>query len=286
MVSTFNGAGLKFMASVPKAPAWARPSNTDMSVEGPPADPATYANFVGQMAGRYCGKINAIEVWNEQNLWYEWGHQDLNAGDYIRLLSAAYNAIKAACPQTIVVSGALTPTGAPAPLAVDDFTYLEQMYQAGLKNVSDAIGAHPSGFNVSPDVGGGSDACNFISGQGSSYRGPCDSPHHSWSFRATMEGYRNIMVKYGDSDKRIWPTEFGWASGWTGASGYEYANDNTAQEQAEWTVRAYQMMKSWGFVGTAFLWNLNYGVTNPGTELAQWGIIGRPAFDALAGMPK
>lgn len=101
-----------------------------------------------------------------------------------------------------------------------------------------------------------------------------------------MEGYRNIMAKYGDSGKRIWPTEFGWASGWTGAPGYEYANDNSLQEQAEWTVRAYQLMKSWGWVGPAFLWNLNYGVTNPGTELAQWGIVGRPAYDALASMPK
>ena len=31
-----------------------------------------------------------------------------------------------------------------------------------------------------------------------------------------MEGYRNIMVRYGDANKRIWPTEFGWAAGWTG----------------------------------------------------------------------
>ena len=39
-------------------------------------------------------------------------------------------------------------------------------------------------------------------------------------------------------------------------------------------------MKSWGWVGPAFLWNLNYGVTNPGTELAQWGIVGRPVYGA------
>ena len=31
----------------------------------------------------------------------------------------------------------------------------------------------------------------------------CDTPHHSWSFRSTMEGYRNIMVVYGDANKRI-----------------------------------------------------------------------------------
>jgi uncharacterized protein YraI len=285
-VNTMAGAGIKVMASVPKAPAWARPGGTDMSVEGPPADPNTYANFVGKLAGHYCGKINAIEVWNEQNLWYEWGHQNLNAADYVALLRVAYNAIKAACPSTMVISGALTPTGAPAPWAVDDFTYLEQMYQAGLASVSDGIGAHPSGFNVSPDVSGGSAACDYIAGRNAQYRGPCNSPHHSWSFRNTLEGYRNIMVKYGDTNKRIWPTEFGWASGWTGQPGYEYANDNSKQDQANYTVRAYQLMKSWGWVGPAFLWNLNFNVTNPGTELSQWGIVGQPAYSALASMAK
>lgn len=281
-VNAASAAGLKILLSVPKAPAWARPAGTDLSVEGPPADPGTYARFVGQMAGRYCGKVQAIEVWNEQNLWYEWGHQTLSAADYVRLLAAAYNAIKSACPQTTVVSGALTPTGAPPPDAVDDFTYLEQMYQAGLKNVSDAIGAHPSGFNVSPDIGGGQAACDFIRTQGSSFMGPCNSPHHSWSFRATMEGYRNIMVKYGDAGKRIWPTEFGWASGWLGKPGYEYANDNTLEEQAQWTVRAYQIMKGWGWVGPAFLWNLGY--TDP--DGGQWNVNGRPVYSALRDMPK
>lgn len=286
MVNTFKSGGLNVLLSIPKAPTWARPPGADLSVEGPPADPATFANFLGQLAGRYCGTVNAIEVWNEQNLHYEWGNQPLDPAGYMAMLKPAYRAIKAACPSTFVISGAPTPTGAPAPWAMDDFAYLEAMYQNGLKDYSDGIGAHPSGFNVSPDVGGGQAACDFISSQGSSYTGPCNSPHHSWSFRNTMEGYRNIMVKYGDTNKRIWPTEFGWATGWVGASGYEYANDNTPDEQAQWTVRAYELMKSWGWVGPAFLWNLNYGVTNPGTELAQWGIVGRPVYSALANMPK
>jgi hypothetical protein len=286
VIGDLNGGGLSILVSIVKAPDWARPGNTDRSVEGPPADPGTYASFVGEFAGRYCGRVQAIEVWNEQNLDYEWGREPLDPARYVRLLAAAYGAIKRACPGTVVVSGALTPTGAPPPVAMDDFTYLERMYQAGLRNYADAIGAHPSGFNVAPDVQGGGAACNFISGQGSMFRGPCDSPHHSWSFRSTMEGYRNIMVRYGDANKRIWPTEFGWAAGWTGAPGYEYANDNSAEEQAQWTVRAYEIMRGWGFVGPAFLWNLNYNQSHPGSELAQWGIMGRPAYGWLQAMPK
>ena len=290
IVNTYSGAGLKILFSVPKAPTWARPGGADLSVEGPPADPNTFANFLGQMAGRYCGRLNAIEVWNEQNLHYEWGNQPLDPAAYMNLLKPAYRAIKAACPSTYVISGALTPTGAPAPWAMDDFAYLEGMYQNGLKDYADGIGAHPSGYNVPPDVRH-ENACATIQTTGNSFNGPCDAVHHSWSFRSTMEGYRAIMVRYGDTNKRIWPTEFGWAAGGAFDDRYRYANDNSYEEQAQWTVRAYQMMKNWGFVGPAFLWNLNFRMTSNGTELAQWGILDPgggplPVYSALAAMAK
>ncbi len=280
IVNAANAKGVKVLFSIVKAPRWARPPNTDFNVEGPPANPQDYADFVRAVASRYCGSsLQAIEVWNEQNLHYEWGNEPIDPARYMQLLKAAYTAIKQVCPSMIVVSGALTPTGAPPPLAMDDFQYLEAMYQNGLRQYSDAIGAHPSGYNVPPDATGCHPNVQV-------FRGPCDTPHHSWSFRQTMEGYRQIMVKYGDSAKRIWPTEFGWASNPNPVKGYEYAADNTLEEQAQFTVRAYQMMKQWGWVGVAFLWNLNFKVVAPGSEKAQWGIVDQnwnplPAFIAL-----
>ncbi len=94
------------------------------------------------------------------------------------------------------------------------------------------------------------------------------------------------MVANGDSGKRIWPTEFGWASTPNPHPGYEYAAQNTESEQADYIVRAYQIAKSWGWVGPMFLWNLDYNLTAPDKELAAFGIMGRPAQGALAGMAK
>jgi hypothetical protein len=276
---------------VVNAPPWARENGFDGSVGGPPADPNTFANFVGQIAGKYCNtSLKAIEVWNEQNLHYEWGNKPLNAGEYVNLLAASYNAIKGACPSMTVISGALTPAGNNGSLAMDDFTYLEQMFQAGANNYLDAVGAHPSGYNVPPWATADT-ACAEIQKFGNSFNGACDSPHHSWSFKSTMEGYRNIMNVYGGSNKKIIPTEFGWAAGGAFNPNYAYANDNDFNEQAEWTVQAYQMMRDWGWVGPAFLWNLNFRVVADGTEKAQWGIVSNdwsplPAYNALAAMPK
>ncbi len=291
IIGAANLRGINLLFSVVNAPGWAREPGFDANVGGPPQDPQTYANFVGRLAGEYCGSsLKAIEVWNEQNLHYEWGNKALSPADYMNLLRPAYAAIKNACPSMLVISGALTPAGSNGNLAMDDMQYLEGMFQNGVANYADGIGAHPSGYNVPASVGW-QDACAVIQRTGNSFNGACDSPHHSWSFRSTLEGYRNIAVKYGAANKRIWPTEFGWAAGGAFHPAYAYANDNSFEEQAAWTVEAYQMMRNWGWVGPAFLWNLNFRVVADGTEKAQWGIVRNdwgplPVYEALRGMGK
>ncbi|MBC8263173.1 MAG: protein kinase [Anaerolineales bacterium] len=290
LVNSCTGAGIKILFSVVTAPKWARPGNTDFNVDGPPADPQDLANFVAALAERYKGQVQAYEIWNEQNLHYEWGNEALDAGRYVQLLAACYRAIKAKDPGAIVVSGALTPCGDNPPLAVDDLVYLEQMYQAGLKNYCDAVGVHPSGYNVPPDAD-----WRTWSDPSASFRGPADNHHHSWVFRGTMEGSRNVMVVYGDSSKRLWPTEFGWATtegmGVEPNPGHEYAADNTEAEQAQYIVRAYQLAKNWGWVGPMFCWNLNFWpVAGAGSEEAKFSIVRgdwstRPAYVALRDMP-
>jgi spore germination protein YaaH len=279
ILGAYSSNGIKVLLSIPKAPDWARPPDDDKSVEGPPQDPVKYAEFVGRVADRYRGKVHAIEVWNEQNLYYEAGGQGrINPAAYTELLKLAYTAIKSVNPDVIVVSGALTPTGAPPPVALDDVEYLRQMYANGAKGFFDAVGAHPSGFANPPDV-------IYQGGDFDPNRGYDD--HRSFFFRNTMEDYRRVMVENGDGDKTIWPTEFGWPV-WrfTGDERFTFAQENSLERQAQYTVKAYQLGREWGWVGTMFLWNLDYNITSANTELANFGIAGTPTYDALAGMPK
>ncbi len=288
IVNTANARGVNVLFSVVKAPKWARPGNTDWSVAGPPANPQDFADFMGAMAGRYKGRVRAYEIWNEQNLYYEWGHEPLDAGRYVQLLAAAYNAIKANDPSAYVISGALTPTGVnDGQVAVDDAVYLERMYQAGVARYCDGIGVHPSGYNNPPDATAGS----WNDPSAPSFKG-----HRSFFFHDTLWTYYAIMRKYGDAGKRLWPTEFGWAStdglGAVPAEGYGYAGDNSQGEQAQFLVQAMQLARSWGFVGPMFVWNLNFGpVSGAHDEKAAFGVLrpdwgARPAYAALRDMPK
>ncbi len=281
--------GVKVLVSVVTAPAWAREQGVDTSRHGPPADPAQYAEFVTALLERYPGQIHAVEVWNEQNLDREWTSVNgLSAENYISLLSATNDAVKAVDPGVIVVSGALSPTGlSDGVRAWDDFVYLDQMIAAGLLDNADCIGVHHNGINVSPDYTWDT-VPNDPTAQ---FRGPFDNPHHSWSFRSTLDTYAS-KVQVAGGDQKLCVTEFGWPSAedLTGVpAGLDFSYDNTLAEQRDYTVKALDFMRNSGDVRLAFLWNLNYGPQagwSPDNENVPYSVIGpdfsfRPVFDAV-----
>src|SRR5690606_27936133 len=93
------------------------------------------------------------------------------------------------------------------------------------------------------------------------YRGPFDNPHHSWSFRSTLQTYASKVASAG-GDQKLCITEFGWpsAEGLDGIpEGFGFALDNTLEEQSDFTVKALDFMSNSDFVWLAFLCNLNYG---------------------------
>lgn len=278
------------MASVLDTPDWARESGVDLSKEGPPADPQVFADFLTELLTRYPGQIHAIEVWNEMNIDREWASvQGLSARNYVTLLTAARDAIKAVDENIIVISGALSPTGVNDGIgAYDDFVYMDMLIQAGVLDVADCVGAHHNGYNIGPNVPWN----NVPNDPNAIFRGPFNNPHHSWSFYSTLNGYAQKIQQAG-SDTKLCITEFGWAVtedlGGTPLN-FEFARDNTLEEQAQFTGEAIELMDEWGFVWLAFVWNLNYGPqsgwdatdNNVPYSLLRPDWMQSPAYDAIA----
>ncbi|MBC7813065.1 MAG: hypothetical protein H7175_18050 [Burkholderiales bacterium] len=259
VLPTAHEHGIKVMLSIVTAPDWAREPGVDTSRHGPPADNQDYADFVTAIIERYPGMVHAVEVWNEQNLDREWtSARGLSAANYVALLRTTYQAIKEIDPGIIVISGALSPTGlSDGVRAWDDFTYLEQLIEAGMLNYADCVGAHHNGYNVPPSMTWD----NVPNDPTARFRGPFDNPHHSWSFRSTLQTYA-FKIEQAGGDQKLCVTEFGWPSIEDMAgmpAGFEFAADNTLEEQRDWTIEAINNMQEWDIVWLAFLWNLNYG---------------------------
>jgi hypothetical protein len=286
VIAAYNAHGIRVMLSISDAPDWARPLGDDKSVEGLPEDPAKYAEFVARVSDRYRDKVRALEIWNEQNLWYRVGGQGrIDVATYVQLLQLSYQAVKSVNSDMLVISGAMMPAVDVGDWAIDDIDYLSQMYANGAKGYFDALGANPQGYNC-PAL---ADWRTFED-PNALFRGPFDNRHHSWCFLGTMEGYRSVMVTNGDSNIKIVPTVFVWAVSDNPAPGYAYAIDNTYEEQAQWIVEALQWAKATGWVGPMFLWNLDYGITAAGTGLSYFSLLTPegpvPAYSALANLPK
>jgi hypothetical protein len=285
--------GLRLMVSVVGAPAWTRSDGTE---NGPPDDYGQYAAFLTEMLERYEGKIDAIEVWNEQNLDREWATANgVNPEDYVQFLQVANEAIKAHDPNIIVISGALAPTGGGDWVSwIDDFQWLDRALAAGLLDYADCVGAHHNGYNIGPDVTY-EEAPSDPQGATAIFRGPFDNAHHSWSFKSTLDTYAE-KVQAIDPDMKLCVTEFGWASneGYdTYPTGFEFAQDNTLQEQADFITQAFQQMHDSGNVWLAYLFNFDFGNKGSGPEddpvpysILDTQGIPRPAFEALANMEK
>jgi hypothetical protein len=293
VVDEASNHGLRLMFSIVGAPPWSRAAGNE---NGPPDDYNVYAAFLTELLNRYPDQIHAIEVWNEQNLDREWAtDQGLSPASYVEFLSLAHGAIKAIDSNIIVISGALAPTGIhDGVTSYDDFLYLDEALAAGMLKYADCVGVHHNGYNIGPDVP--FDQTNADPKAATAiFRGPFDNPHHSWSFRTTVDTYAQ-KVQAIDPNKKLCVTEFGWGSneGWdTYPPGFEFFQDVSLEEQAQFITQAYQQMHDSGATWLAFLHNFDFGNKGNGAmdETVYYSIVDgkgapRPAFGAVADMPK
>jgi plastocyanin len=281
-VDALNRAGVKIILNPVHSPAWA----SDVS-PGYPNDPADFARFMTAVATRYKGKVAGYAIWNEANLSRESG-KFVIAARYAELLKAGYKGVKAVDPQAIIITAALTPTGVKNPnVAVDDVLFLRRLYAYNggeLKGYFDVLGAHP-GSNANPPE------TLYPERPGP---GPGWNSHPSFYFRR-IEQIRQVMLENGDAQKQMWLTEFGWASTDKvmprAAAGFEYAEQTTEQEQADYIGKAYQMGRDqYPWMGPMILFGLNFSLpnvsTDPTDERVAWSILRRdgsqrPAFLAI-----
>lgn len=293
IVEQAQARGLYLMFSVVGAPEWTRAAGGD---NGPPDDYNQYTQFLTALLNQYPGQIQAIEVWNEQNLDREWTTANgISPEDYVRFLQLSYDTIKAIDPNMIVISGALAPTGSGDWVRwADDFEYLDRALAAGLLNYADCVGAHHNGYNIGPDVAFDQTGATAEAGT-AVFRGPFDNIHHSWSFKTTIDTYA-AKIQAIDPNKKLCVTEFGWASseGYDQyPTGFEFAQDNTLEEQAQFITQAYQQMHNSGNVWLAFLFNFDFGNkgNGPTDDPVPYSIVDtqgipRPAFGAIGAMEK
>ena len=180
---------LRIVARLDRPPDWTRQDNTYK--ERPPDDYEDYGDFVYAFVKHYEGRIDYIQIWNEPNIFPEWGNQAVDPAAYVDLLKVAYRRAKEANPNVYVLSAPLAITlgqAHPEPnkwIAMDDLSFLEGMYAAGAADYFDIYSANAFGMDLPPEDPPAPETLNFQ--------------------RVLLQ--RKIMERYGDGDKAVWFNE-------------------------------------------------------------------------------
>jgi polysaccharide biosynthesis protein PslG len=189
-----------------------------------PRSMADYGDIARFVAEHFSKRgVHAYEIWNEPNLTWFWPSGP-NPSEYVEMLRAGSQAVRAADPAATVVMGGLSKS---------DFSYLEGVYRAGGGPYFDAVAVHPYTYGMDPTV---------------AWKGtnPGEDPNRISlnAFPAIKEVHRT-MEQFGDASKQLWLTEFGYSTT-TQRGGVSEAR------QADYLEKAYRYVEQFPWVHSLF----------------------------------
>jgi hypothetical protein len=226
---------LEIIARLGEPPAWSQPEGTT-NHSTPPSNVQDFVDYAVAVATQFQGRIQYYQVWNEPNLYPEWGDQTVNAEAYTDLLCRTYTALKAVDPEIVVITGALGPTIDLSGRNAYDLLYLQRMYQAGAGDCFDILSVQGYGL----------------------WSGPTDHRLRQTTINYQRQIWlRDMMVANGDADKPIWISEAGWnpVPDNPAIADPTYYGHVTPEEAAEWAPLAYERaIQDWPWVGVITYW--------------------------------
>lgn len=247
--------GIKALIVFHWAPKW---SSGTTERNGVPRDPVEFGEAAAWAAHRWQDDTVAIELLNEPDSDYFLANTDPLT--FTNLVRAAYPRIKAVAPDVQVIAGAPEYVNTP---------WYEKFYAFGGADHYDALGIHPyiGEADASPS------AC--IPSEIRYY--PCNIPN-----------LISLMAAYGDSDKGIWATEYGWSTHTNATYPSPVPNWKrgvTREQQAQYLIEMQNVLSQWPQVKASF-WYTAWDRDTGDAQVDNYGLLTRdfqrkPAYYAM-----
>lgn len=260
IVDLANQYDIEVIARLSNPPSWSRALTNTIGTLAPPDNITDYGDFVEAIVQRYDGKVRYYQLWNEPNIYPEWGEQPVSPEDFTALLCEGYQRAKQVNPDVVVLSPALAQTqGTPDRRNLNDLVFLARMYEAGAKECFDVLSAQAYGL----------------------FSGPTN--HRLSPSRINIQRmlyHRDLMVRYGDKQKPVWVSEAGWNSvpeDWEGFAQYGRVDEET---KGTYALELFERVADeWSWVGVVNLWYLKKPA--PETDLSYHFRLMEPDFTPL-----
>ncbi len=247
---------MELIVRVSNPPAWSRAQGNEVGSYAPPDNYQDFADFVYALVSRYKGRVRYYQLWNEPNIYPEWGNYAISPEDYARLLCLAADAARRADPNVVIINGAmastivLDPAAEPPGNALNDFLFMQRLYDAGAADCFDIVAMQGYGL----------------------WSGPTDRRMNPRVLNFSRPLFmRDLMVANGDAHKPIWISEMNWNAVPDEVPDKRFGQV-TPEQQARYLVEAYErIQKEWPWLGVANVWYLK-------RPTDQWKQEGKPEY--------
>ncbi|MCB0077282.1 MAG: cellulase family glycosylhydrolase [Anaerolineales bacterium] len=236
IVALAEARDLQIIARLSNPPAWSRAAGDANGAKAPPDHLADFGDFVDAVVRRYQGRITYFQIWNEPNCCEEWGTQPVSPEQYTELLAVGYQRAKAANPDAVILTAPLAQTIEMdySPGGLNDFLFLQRMYNAGAADYFDILAINDYGL----------------------WSGPTDRRMRPRVINYSRAEYlRDIMIRNGDREKPIWISEMAWNS--TPPESGIYPNFGYVPEaqRGPYLVEAFErQQQEWPWAGVSSVW--------------------------------
>lgn len=225
---------LTVVARLDFPPDWSRQDNRNTFA--PPDNFEDYGDFVYEFVKRYRNEVQYIQIWNEPNIYPEWGEKPVEPAGYTELLRVAATRAREANPNIVIVSAALAPTlGTPDGKNMSDLEFLQKMYESGAAPYFDILATQAYGLWTGPGDR------------------RLDPERTNFSRPALM---REVMVRNGDAGKPVWATEMGWNALPEDFPKPATHGRVTREQQARYLQQGFERsLNNWPWMGAMFYWH-------------------------------
>ena len=230
---------LKLIVRISNPPAWSRAEGNAAGAYAPPDSYQDFADFAGAVAARYRGRVQYYQLWNEPNIYPEWGNATIDPEAYVELLRAGAASIRAVDPDAVIIAGALAATvdmdGTTVPgRSFSDLHFLQRMYDAGAAPYFDVMATQGYGL----------------------WSGPTDRRMHPRVMNFGRPQFiRDLMVANGDGHKPIWISEMNWNAAPEEVEP-RYGRVSLEEQAANLPLAYDRILNDWPWLGVANVWYL------------------------------
>ena len=231
---------LELIVRLSNPPTWARADGDARGTFAPPDNLEDFGDYVAAVVERYKGRVRYYQIWNEPNIYPEWGEMAVSPEHYTELLKIAATRAREIDPNVVIISGALASTidldGIRVPgRNFNDLTYLQRMYDAGAAPYFDILAMQGYGL----------------------WSGPTDRRMNPRVINFSRPRFvRDVMVRNGDASKPIWISEMNWNAVPDEIADKRYGQV-TLEQQAAYLPMAYErLQREWPWLGVANTWFL------------------------------